>query len=223
MGRIYMTDAAARRLAARDAELNPEPMEAIEDIMQRIDNIEGALAVIIERGDTDGPAGTTCCEHPVNNDDETARRNIEVLNSEITPGAMGHVYSGDDFPSPASINAKNSEFWSTPAATPTVSVMGNPGPAPGNENSGRGQNFMPGAARSINNARRLSTTQKSLDMGKTGSWSTDRRVYNQIVKPSRATTDATKASIRTREAAAASSSATLADINKKNRAAWSKV
>ena len=32
---------------------------------------------------------------------------------------------------------------------------------------------MPGAARSINNPRRLSTTQKSSDMGKTSSWSTD--------------------------------------------------
>jgi hypothetical protein len=171
--RIYMTDRAARLVAMRDAELNPEPNEAIKGILQRMDDLERAVAILVERDDSDGPAGTTTYEPLADNDDESGPRNIEVLNAEITPGALGHVYSGDDFPSPASINERNSEFWSTPKATPTVSVMGNPGPAPGNENSGRGQNYMPGAARSINNARRLSTTARSLDLGKTGSWSTD--------------------------------------------------
>jgi hypothetical protein len=220
-----MTDAAAKIVAARDAELNPEPNEAIEGMLQRMDDLESALAVIIMRGDTDGPAGTTCCEHPVDNDNEADPRNVEVLNSEITPGAMGHVYSGDDdMPSISDINTRNAEFWKTAQATPTASATGNPkdDPAPGNANTGKGANYMPGAAGTISAARKLSTTAKSLNMGKTGSWSTDRKVYSQIIKPSRGTMDAAKASIRAREEAAARSSSTIADISKKSRAAWSK-
>jgi hypothetical protein len=170
--RVYATDAAMRRLALRD-EL-PEaddPRADWVEMRQRIETVEQALEVLIMR-QADGSAGTTCTnECPVDNPDEDEPRNAEILKAQHVPGSMGDVF--DELPSAASINARNAEFWSTPKATPTVSVMGNPGPAPGNENSGKGQNFMPGAARSIDNPRRLSTIAKSLDVGKTGSWSTD--------------------------------------------------
>jgi hypothetical protein len=113
-------------------------------------------------------------------------------------------------------------------------------PAPGDDYTAKAANFQPNAAGTINEQARSSTTAPTLNLGQTwgtkaelpteetnaqgfqmgtaGSWSTDRRVYSQIVRPSRSTMDAAKADIQTREAAAVRSSATLADINRKNRA-----
>ena len=132
-----------------------------------MDDLELALAVIIMRGDTDGDAGTCCAEHPIDNDPNgSGPRNIETLRSEITPGAMGHVYSGDDLPSPADINQANAAFWAARTGM-TAGASPEKTPAPGSGEESKAQNFQPGAAKSINNARRLSTSQQSLDMGKT--------------------------------------------------------
>jgi hypothetical protein len=142
-------------------------------MQQRIETVEQALEVLVMR-QADGSAGTTCTnECLVDNPDEDEPRNAEVLKAQHVPGSMGDVF--DELPSAASINAKNAEFWSTPKATPTASASGNPvaDPAPGNANTAKGVKYMPNATGTISAARKLSTTARSLHLGKTSSWSTD--------------------------------------------------
>ena len=202
---VYVTDKAASILArkrklTRD-EMNPAEAEIMEDMLRRIKDVENSLAVVIMRGDTDGDGGTTCHECLADNDDEQPARNVEVLKSEITPGVMGVVYGGDELPAIADINKKNAVFW---AARTGATAGGGPEatPAPGTGEEAKAQNFQPGAAKSISNPRRLSVTQKSLDMGKTGSWSTDGVPNANFYKALDSATNSTIARINAKNAAA---------------------
>ena len=57
--------------------------DVVEGLLSRMDDLERALAVIVMRGDTDGPSTTTCCEHPVDNDNEPDPSNVEMLLARV--------------------------------------------------------------------------------------------------------------------------------------------